>query len=127
MEAVSETPDSVKANVAPALLIWARETAGREVRESAVAAGIDPQTLADAELGTAVISFNELQQLAAVYERPVAVFFLAHPPGDRHPAMSNADLIAWRDRLCGEENDDDVAELITEVLRLRERLREDDE
>jgi transcriptional regulator with XRE-family HTH domain len=124
---MSGTPDSVKANVAPALLIWARETAGREVRDAANAAGIDPQLLADTELGTAVISFNELQRLAVVYRQPVAVFFLANPPSNEHPMWSDADLAAWRDRLCGDEDDDDVAALIDEVLGLRAQLRERNE
>ncbi len=67
-----------KAN--PALLRWARETRGFPLDRAASSLDIDRELLAKVERGEAQLTFAKLRQAADVYKRPLAVFFLPHPP-----------------------------------------------
>jgi len=72
----------VKANVRPALLVWARTTAGFSESTAAQRLGVEPEVLArwENETDEAAPSIPQLRKLADLYKRPLAAFFLAEPP-----------------------------------------------
>jgi Zn-dependent peptidase ImmA (M78 family)/transcriptional regulator with XRE-family HTH domain len=70
----------VKATVAPAVLIWARASAGYQPDEAAAKLDVDPDKLAAWEAGEDQPSIPQLRKLAALYKRPLAVLYLAEPP-----------------------------------------------
>ncbi len=72
----------VKALANPALITWARETAGFTAAEAAKRLGIDEERLAaweDAATDDAP-SIPQLRKIAMLFKRPLAVFFMADPP-----------------------------------------------
>jgi Zn-dependent peptidase ImmA (M78 family)/transcriptional regulator with XRE-family HTH domain len=73
-------PQSIPALVRPALLIWARESAGFTLEQAAEKVEIEPRTLKAWETGEDRPSIAQLRKVAAQYKRPLAVFFLAQPP-----------------------------------------------
>ncbi len=70
----------VMAKANPELLRWARETRGFPLDLAASSLDIDKDLLAQVERGEAQLSFAKLRKAADVYKRPLAVFFLPHPP-----------------------------------------------
>jgi len=69
-----------KATINPALLVWARTTAGYELPDAADKLGIDREKLAGWEAGADQPSIAQLRKLAAQYKRPLAVLYLPEPP-----------------------------------------------
>ena len=69
-----------KATINPALLVWARTTAGYELPDAADKLGIDREKLAGWEAGVDQPSIAQLRKLAAQYKRPLAVLYLPEPP-----------------------------------------------
>ncbi len=78
-------PSSVRAIVEPAMLVWARKSAGLSVEELARRLGIAPSKLQDWEAGTSSPTVKQLQRLAAACKRPSAVLYLSEPPTDFMP------------------------------------------
>lgn len=73
----------VLAKVKPALLVWARESAGLSQADAATKADVKLEALQDWESGLspeAVPSIPQLRKLAAAYKRPLAVLYLQEPP-----------------------------------------------
>jgi len=70
----------VMAKANPELLRWARETRGFPLDLAAASLDIDKDLLAQVERGEAQLTFAKLRKAADVYKRPLAVFFLPHPP-----------------------------------------------
>lgn len=80
-------------NINPAILEWARETAGFELDEAAGRLGFikateeesAAQRLLAFESGERKPTRNQLLKFAAVYRRPLLTFYMKHPPtrGDR--------------------------------------------
>jgi Zn-dependent peptidase ImmA (M78 family)/DNA-binding XRE family transcriptional regulator len=72
----------VKAIIAPALITWARETAGFSIAEAAERLNIDEVQLAawEKEGDASSPSIPQLRKLAALFKRPLAVFYLPEPP-----------------------------------------------
>ncbi|WBL79981.1 XRE family transcriptional regulator [Bradyrhizobium xenonodulans] len=72
----------VKALITPALVTWARETAGFSIAEAADKLDIDADVLADWENSDsdASPSIPQLRKLATLFKRPLAVFYLPSPP-----------------------------------------------
>lgn len=70
----------VKATINPALLIWARTTAGYELVGAAEALDIDREKLDAWEEGVDQPSIPQLRKLAELYKRPLAVLYLPEPP-----------------------------------------------
>lgn len=66
--------------IRPALLIWARESAGLRVADAAARAGVEVERLSAWEQGEDRPSIAQLRKLGEVYKRPIAVFFLSVPP-----------------------------------------------
>jgi Zn-dependent peptidase ImmA (M78 family)/transcriptional regulator with XRE-family HTH domain len=71
---------SLKISVAPALLLWGRQTAGYTLDEAAHKVGISPDKLAAAESGEGPLTYTQLRNLSNGYKRPLAAFFLDQPP-----------------------------------------------
>lgn len=66
----------VEAKVKPELLVWARTSARMAQGDAAARAKVRPARLSEWEAGDSRPSVPELQRLAAVYKRPLAVFYL---------------------------------------------------
>jgi Zn-dependent peptidase ImmA (M78 family) len=74
---------SIKANVTPELLSWARSSAGYALEEAAKKINnISAEKLAAWEEGTDQPTVKQLYKLAEVYKRPVGTFFLSELPRD---------------------------------------------
>lgn len=80
----SATPRSVppRRPVEPAVLRWARETAGVAVEDAARRVQVKPEALAAWEAGQARPTMSKLRTLANVYKRPLSGFFLPQPPAE---------------------------------------------
>jgi Zn-dependent peptidase ImmA (M78 family)/DNA-binding XRE family transcriptional regulator len=72
--------DRFEATPTPALLIWARETAGMSVEVAAQKAKVSVEQLSSWEEGSARPSIPQLRKLASCYKRPLAAFYLPEPP-----------------------------------------------
>jgi Zn-dependent peptidase ImmA (M78 family) len=77
----------IKANINPAMLVWARETAGFDVLLAASKLDIDEEKLAAWETGVDQPSIPQLRKLADAYKRPLAVLYLPGPPTSSFQAM----------------------------------------
>jgi Zn-dependent peptidase ImmA (M78 family) len=77
--------ERVMATVTPAVLKWARESAGIALEAAAQRLGIAPTKLSAAEDGSGMLTFPQIRKAAAVYKRPLAVFFLSEPPATELP------------------------------------------
>ncbi|MGD0743412.1 MAG: XRE family transcriptional regulator [Acidimicrobiales bacterium] len=78
-------PRSAEALVEPELLTWARSTAGLDLAEAARKAAVDVDRLANWENGEQRPTIAKLRDLARVYRRPLAAFYLPEPPEDPRP------------------------------------------
>jgi Zn-dependent peptidase ImmA (M78 family) len=77
----------IKATVNPAVLIWARETAGFSLGGAATKLSIDEERLTTWENGDDQPSIPQLRKLAEIYKRPLAVLYLPEPPINSFQAM----------------------------------------
>lgn len=73
MNRVESTPN-------PAVLVWARKTAGMSLEVAAKKAAVKADQLASWEAGTMRPSIPQLRKLAVIYRRPLAAFYLPEPP-----------------------------------------------
>ena len=64
----------------PALLTWARQTAGMSVDVAARKAQLKPEKLSAWEEGTARPTIPQLRKLASIYHRPLAALYLSDVP-----------------------------------------------
>ncbi|MHA0041788.1 helix-turn-helix domain-containing protein [Deinococcus sp. PEB2-63] len=71
---------SVEPKLNPAILVWARETAGLSVDEAAKKLGVKAEKLEQCERGDKFLTFNQLKTAANVYKRSLAAFLLPEPP-----------------------------------------------
>jgi Zn-dependent peptidase ImmA (M78 family) len=70
----------VEATPNPALLLWARKSAGMSVEVAAKRAAIKTEQLQSWEDDATRPSLPQLRKLASIYRRPLAVFYLPEPP-----------------------------------------------
>lgn len=78
-------PRSADALVDPALLVWARRSAGVDLATVARRLQVDPQRVSEWEEGTRRPTVVQLRRLAGLYKRPLAIFYLPEPPIDFQP------------------------------------------
>lgn len=78
-------PERVEALVNPALLTWARDSAGYTIEQAAKKAQVKPERLVSWERDEARPSIPQLRKLASAYKRPLAVFYLPEPPWEFSP------------------------------------------
>lgn len=71
---------SLSVSVEPKVLIWARESIGRDIEEVAKKLNISEDTVSKWETGRNKPTFVQIEKLAAVYKRPLAAFLLSEPP-----------------------------------------------
>ena len=76
-------------NINPAILAWARESAGLSVQDAARKIGLADSSrrtaaekMASLERGDAKPTYKQLFQLAAACRRPLTVFYMSEPPPD---------------------------------------------
>jgi Zn-dependent peptidase ImmA (M78 family)/transcriptional regulator with XRE-family HTH domain len=86
-------------NVTPAVLLWARKSAGLDLGEVAHRLQVDPGVLAAWEDGTDRPSLTHAERLAVIYKRPLVAFFLSEPPAE--PALPR-DFRTMPDRAGGQ-------------------------
>lgn len=72
--------EQIEALVKPELLIWARESAGLSLEDSARKSQVKPFRLKEWEEGASRPSISQLRKLAHTYKRPLGVFFLDEAP-----------------------------------------------
>lgn len=68
--------------VAAAVLMWARESLRMPIGVAARRMGVSPSTLLTWEGEGGLFRLTQLEAMATLYRRPVAVFFLAAPPSE---------------------------------------------
>lgn len=75
---------TVRANVEPAVLRWARESAGYSIEDAARRVPVKPERLSswEVEAGETRPTIGQLRKLANVYKRPLSVLFLPVPPAE---------------------------------------------
>jgi Zn-dependent peptidase ImmA (M78 family)/transcriptional regulator with XRE-family HTH domain len=66
----------------PEVLKWARESIGVSLEDAARRAAVSTERIEAWERGDAEPTVAKLRSLAKLYQRPLAVFFLAEPPED---------------------------------------------
>jgi Zn-dependent peptidase ImmA (M78 family) len=114
------TADMVKrvfASVKPEILVWARTSAGFTVDTAAEALKIDPGVLAAWEAaGEARPSVPQLRNMAALYKRPLAAFYLQEVPL-RFQVLSDL-----RRAVPGEDRA--YSPLLTQEIRVAQQRRE---
>lgn len=75
--------------VNPALLKWARETAGLSPEQVAKSLHKDIAEITRWESGLALPTYSQLEKLAyTLYKRPLAVFYFSQPPEEPEPSQS---------------------------------------
>jgi Zn-dependent peptidase ImmA (M78 family)/transcriptional regulator with XRE-family HTH domain len=75
------------AYIEPAVLRWARESAGYSTRRAADEIGVDKWYLELVEEGRELLSFDEAEKAAEVYGRSLAALFLPEPPDEESQEM----------------------------------------
>ena len=70
----------VEALINPEVLAWARKTARFELAEVCEKLDVDEQLVEDWEAGRSRPSIAKLRELANLYKRPLAFFYLPEPP-----------------------------------------------
>ena len=70
----------IKALVKPRILRWARESLNLSLPDAAKKIGVKASKLTEWESGAASPTVGQLRKAAAVYKRPLAVFFLSSHP-----------------------------------------------
>jgi len=91
-------PRSIKVDINPEVLGWARKTGGFNIEEIARKLRNDANIISLREKGKEKPTYAQLEKLAGYYKRPLAVFFLpsvpdlpAYPPGFRKFFRNSSD------------------------------------
>jgi Zn-dependent peptidase ImmA (M78 family) len=104
----------IEALANPALIVWARETAGFGLNAAAERLKMTPERLEAWERGEARPTVTQLRKLAQLYKRPLAAFYLPRPPAADEPVHD------FR-RVHGEPVGRSSPELLLAIRRCRER------
>lgn len=104
----------IEALVNPALLVWARETAGFTLDDIAERLKTGPEKIQSWERGESRPTVAQLRKLAQIYKRPLAVFYLPEAPAADEPIHD------FR-RLHGKPVRGNLPELLLAIRRCRER------
>jgi Zn-dependent peptidase ImmA (M78 family) len=75
----------LKAAINPAVLVWARTSAGYDLATTASKLGLDESRISDWESGQDQPTIPQLRRLAELYKRPLAVLYLPEPPKTFQP------------------------------------------
>ena len=77
------SPKGFEVTVEPAVLLWARNSAGYDAEEVAEALQLRKDEVSRWELGKEKPTLSKLEKLANKYKRPLAAFFLPTPPEEK--------------------------------------------
>ena len=80
---------SAEAIINPALLLWARESAGMGLEEAARRLGVSAEKLSSWEKGQTRPTVKKLLNVASVYKQTFAAFYLDDPPDVFHPPVKD--------------------------------------
>src|SRR4051812_6051918 len=69
-----------RAPIEPAVLRWARESAGIPLEDAAKGIRVSEKRLEAAENGAGQLTMNQAREAAKTYSRPFATLFLPQPP-----------------------------------------------
>jgi len=106
--------ERVEAAINADLLIWAREEARLDVAQAAKRLSVKPERLSEWESGAKRPTITQLRKIAALYHRPIAVFYLDGRPTTFRPMHD------YR-RLPGEVAGEESPALHLQVRRAHER------
>lgn len=95
---MKRTPALVK----PALLVWARETMQLSRDEAAERLDVPLADLEAWESGTSSPYLGTVKRMAKLYHRPLALFYLPHPPA-AEPVQAKFRTVAGKPALLGRE------------------------
>ena len=82
---------SALATVTPEILLWARKTVGMSIEDVVHKLGqkrITSDVIERWEKGEEMLFYSQLEILAKIYERPVAIFFFPEPLEEETPEQS---------------------------------------
>lgn len=89
---------SLEVSVEPKVLVWARQSIGRDIEEVAKKLKVSENTVASWELGQKKPTLVQLEKLAkTIYKRPLSAFFLQSPPVEPAPPTDFRTLPADRE------------------------------
>ena len=71
-----------KALITPAVIKWAREKSHYSLDTVAKKTGVSPDKLKEWEQGASLPSLAQAKKMSQIYRRPLATFYLPHPPRD---------------------------------------------
>jgi len=74
---------SITVEVNPEVLEWLRESSGWKIEEVSKRLGISSETILDFETGKKSPTLTQLREMAALFKRPLASFFLPKPKQDK--------------------------------------------
>jgi Zn-dependent peptidase ImmA (M78 family)/DNA-binding XRE family transcriptional regulator len=106
---------SVRADVTPTVLRWARDRARLTVEQAAKKASVKPDQVVAWEAGESPPTLAQVRALAMIYRRPLSFFFLSEPPRDFTPMVQD-----YR-RISGEIAGTMSPELAYQIRRAQER------
>lgn len=70
----------LKALITPSVIKWARERSHYSLKDAAQKIGIIPEKLREWESGKSLPSMTQARKMSITYRRPLATFYLPHPP-----------------------------------------------
>jgi Zn-dependent peptidase ImmA (M78 family)/DNA-binding XRE family transcriptional regulator len=76
---------SLEVFIEPKVLLWARESIGLGIKEIAKKLQVSENTIEKWESGQKKPKLTQVERLAKIYKRPLAVFFLSKPPQEPPP------------------------------------------
>jgi Zn-dependent peptidase ImmA (M78 family) len=82
-------PRSADALINPALLKWARESAGMSIEEASQRLRVSEDRLRSWEAGTALLTVKQLWKVANLYKQSFAAFYLSEAPPVFYPPLKD--------------------------------------
>jgi len=76
---------SLKISIQSSILKWARESTGEDIERVAKKLKVEIQEIKRWESQESLITISKLRNLAKIYKRPLAVFFLSKKPDEKLP------------------------------------------
>lgn len=76
---------SLKISIQSSILKWARESSGEDIERVAKKLKVEIQEIKRWESQESLITISKLRNLAKIYKRPLAVFFLSKKPDEKLP------------------------------------------
>jgi len=97
------SPKTLKIDVNPEILVWARESIGLSREDAARRVGGDLERVEDWESGKKRPTISVLRDMAKYYKRPLGVFFLPEPPEEPSLPTDFRILPGWETKTLSKE------------------------